>query len=284
MHTGNRLHPLHDLLEVAAPRRHVVPVGAAEDDVGGIGAAGREARVDVRQPVERPRQQARRRDERQRQRDLPADQERAQAALARARADARRRALLERGAQARAIAEAGRETEQRAGDDGHCERDPGRRRSDPTASLRGRVPGSRTMRSFVAARARPNPTIPPSTVRTRLSTICCCTSRRRPAPSAARRDVSRPRLVARTSSRFARLEHAITSTSTTEASATSRGTRALPATVLTERDHTRLPAGVRRRIALRESLRQTRHLLARLRQARARREPPDHSKSRSSRP
>ena len=73
------------------------------------------------------------------------------------------------------------------------------------------------------------PSAPPAAVSSRPSTSSICSKRRRPAPSAARTLISRWRVTARLSTRFATFAHATSSTSPTAPSRISNGLWTCPA-------------------------------------------------------
>jgi hypothetical protein len=73
-----------------------------------------------------------------------------------------------------------------------------------------------------------SPIAPPATASSRLSASSCRTTRQRPAPSAARIEISRDRPTARESIRFATFAHAIISTNPTAPSSTRKICRTGP--------------------------------------------------------
>ena len=96
------------------------------------------------------------------------------------------------------------------------------RPSSATSPARGSdVPNESTMSPVVQLAAR-NPTAPPASASTVLSTRSCWMIRPRPAPTAARIASSRARPSTRAKSRFARFAQAISSTHPTAPSSTSR--------------------------------------------------------------
>ena len=76
-----------------------------------------------------------------------------------------------------------------------------------------------------------SPSTPPASESSTLSVSNCPTMRLRPAPSAARIAISRRRIVARASNKFATFAHAISSTQPTAPSNTSSDVRTSPTTV-----------------------------------------------------
>ncbi len=103
--------------------------------------------------------------------------------------------------------------------------------STVTSLRRGRSSGASASSALTPQRAMITPPVPASSASTTLSVSICRISRTRPAPTAARTTSSRPRAVARASSRFATLAHAINSTNPTAASNTKSVWRVSPTTM-----------------------------------------------------
>ncbi len=99
-------------------------------------------------------------------------------------------------------------------------------RSMAASSIRGKLPGLKAVMSLMPCHARSTPSTAPAHESTALSTSICAMIRPRPLPTAARTAISRPRSVALTSSRFAMLAHAISSTNPTAPRRASRAGRA----------------------------------------------------------
>ena len=89
------------------------------------------------------------------------------------------------------------------------------RQSTPTSPSRGMLAGPIAISARVAQNATTSPATPPARPSTTLSARNCCTSRQRPAPSAARTATSRVRPLARASSRLATFTQATRRTSVT---------------------------------------------------------------------
>ncbi len=84
-----------------------------------------------------------------------------------------------------------------------------------TITASGALATSRSPATRTAHAAPASPSAPPIAASTRLSINSCRTSRPRLAPNASRTEISRPRVVARASSRFATFAQAMSSTSPT---------------------------------------------------------------------
>jgi hypothetical protein len=84
-----------------------------------------------------------------------------------------------------------------------------------TSRSRGIVSGPMTPSQLTTHHPAMSPSVPPIRASRRLSVSSCRIIRSRPAPSAARRAISLPRLAARESCRLATLAHAIRSTKPT---------------------------------------------------------------------
>ncbi len=82
------------------------------------------------------------------------------------------------------------------------------RPSTATSAARGTDGGAKRWKSATEPQASAAPRAPAARAVTRLSVRSCRTTRARPAPSAARTAISRPRSVARISERLATLAHA----------------------------------------------------------------------------
>ena len=100
------------------------------------------------------------------------------------------------------------------------------RPSIDTSSSRGMLAGASATKTLVAATASSRPMAAPTSDSTRLSVTSCCTIRRRPAPSDARRANSESRPLARTRSRLATFAQAISRTKPT----TPRNVHSVPLT------------------------------------------------------
>ena len=97
-----------------------------------------------------------------------------------------------------------------------------------TSLSRGRFSGPSVLRSSTPQKARTIPAAPPASANKTLSVSICRTSRRRPAPSAARIAISLVREVLRASKRLATLAQAMRRTSATAPRRISRAARASP--------------------------------------------------------
>ena len=100
--------------------------------------------------------------------------------------------------------------------------------STVTSSRRGRSGGASATSVVTPTRAISAPAIPATTASTTLSVRSWRTSRARPAPTAARTTISRPRAEARASSRLATLAQAMSRTKATAPSRTKSVCRVSP--------------------------------------------------------
>src|SRR5258708_3724244 len=102
---------------------------------------------------------------------------------------------------------------------------------DPSSPIRGMFPGLITSSARTPTYPSPRPSTPPARDNITLSVSNCRINAPRPAPIAARMAISRLRIVARASSRFATLAQAINSTKLTAPTNTSSDFRTSPTTV-----------------------------------------------------
>ena len=98
---------------------------------------------------------------------------------------------------------------------------------EPSAPMRGMLPGFTASSARMPVTPRASPSVPPTADNITFSVSSWRTIRPRPAPIAARMAISRFLAVARTSSRFATLAHAISSTKLTAPTSTKSEVRTL---------------------------------------------------------
>ena len=117
---------------------------------------------------------------------------------------------------------------------------------DPCSPIRGILPGLIESSPRTPKYPRPRPSRPPASDNKTLSVSSCRIRRPRPAPIAARMAISRCRMVARASRRFATLAQAMRSTRLTAPSKTSSAFRTSPTIVSLSGSAVKLPCGPNR--------------------------------------